>query len=75
MRPDFIEYAASIMDARTEYDLLLEKLVIALAPTYFSEDLSAEAIVSGAQEIREELYAMKENYFSEYPKQSFPKSN
>lgn len=75
MRPDFIEYAESIMGARTEYDLLLEKLVIALAPTYFSEDLSAEAIVSGAEEIREQLYDMKENYFSEYPKQSLPKSN
>jgi hypothetical protein len=75
MRPNFIEYAESIMASRTEYDLLLEKLVIALAPTYFTEDLSAEAIVSGAQEIREELYAMKENYFSEYPKQRLPKSN
>jgi hypothetical protein len=75
MRPNFTEYAESVMAARNEYDLLLEKLVIALAPTYFSEDLSAEAIVSGAQEIREQLYDMKELYFSEYPKQSLTKSN
>jgi hypothetical protein len=75
MKPNFIEYAESVMASRTEYDLLLEKLVIALAPTYFTEDLSAEAIISGAQEIREELYAMKENYFSEYPKQSLAKPN
>jgi len=75
MRPNFNEYAESEMASRTEYDLLLEKLVIALAPTYFTEDLSAEAIVSGAEEIREQLHDMKECYFSEYPKQSLTNSN
>ena len=33
MTPNFIEYAESVMAARNEYDLLLEKLLIALAPT------------------------------------------
>ena len=75
MRPDFTQYVDSMMSQRSEYDMLLEKLVIALAPTYFSEDLSAEAIVSGAIEIREELYAAKENYFSEYPRTLPAKSN
>jgi hypothetical protein len=68
MKPSFLEYAEEIMRDRVEYDLLLERLVISMAPAYFSEGLSAEAIVQGAISLREELYGVAESYQQNYPR-------
>jgi hypothetical protein len=68
MKPTFLEYAEEIMKDRVEYDLLLEKLVISMAPTYFEQGLSAETIVQGAINLREELYGIHSSYRENYPR-------
>jgi hypothetical protein len=75
MKPSFLEYAEEIMKDRGEYDLLLEKLVISIAPVYFSEGLSAEAIVQGAISLREELYGVAESYRQNYPRTKLESTN
>lgn len=73
MNPSLSEYAEEIMRGRGEYDLLLEKLVISMAPAYFLEGLSAEDIVQGAINLRQELYGVAESYRQNYPRTK-PKS-
>jgi hypothetical protein len=68
MEPNLAEFTAEIMSNRDEWDFLLEKLVISLAPAIFNNNASAEDVVAVAHSLIEELYACRELHRQCFPK-------